>query len=59
MTVAQVIFYIFAALAVGGGLGVVLMRNAVYAALFLILSLLAVAASTSCSPRSSWRWSRS
>jgi NADH-quinone oxidoreductase subunit J len=42
MTVAQLIFYIFAALAVGGGLGVVLMRNAVYAALFLILSLLAV-----------------
>lgn len=42
MTVAQVIFYIFAALAVGGGLGVVLMRNAVYAALALILSLLAV-----------------
>ncbi len=43
MTIAQVIFYLFAALAVGGGLGVVLMRNAVYAALFLILSLLAVA----------------
>jgi len=43
MTVAQLIFYIFAALAVGGGLGVVLMRNAVYAAIFLILSLLAVA----------------
>ena len=42
MTVAQAIFYIFAALAVGGGLGVVLMRNAVYAALALILSLLAV-----------------
>jgi NADH-quinone oxidoreductase subunit J len=42
MTVAQGIFYIFAALAVGGGLGVVLMRNAVYAAVFLILSLLAV-----------------
>lgn len=43
MTVAQGIFYLIAALAVGGGLGVVLMRNAVYAALFLILALLAVA----------------
>lgn len=32
-----------AALAVAGGLGVVLMRNAVYAALFLILALLSVA----------------
>lgn len=43
MTIAQLIFYILAALAVGGGLGVVLMRNAVYAALFLIVSLIAVA----------------
>jgi NADH-quinone oxidoreductase subunit J len=43
MTVAQLIFYIIAALAVAGGLGVVFMRNAVYAALFLILNLLAVA----------------
>ena len=43
MTVAQVIFYFVAALAVAGGLGVVLVRSAVYAALFLILSLLAVA----------------
>jgi NADH-quinone oxidoreductase subunit J len=43
MTVAQVIFYFIAALAVGGALGVVLMRNAVYAALSLILALLAVA----------------
>jgi len=43
MTVAQIIFYFIAALAVGGGLGVVLARNAVYAALFLIMSLLAVA----------------
>jgi len=43
MTVAQGIFYLIAALAVGGGLGVVLSRNAVYAALFLILALLAVA----------------
>lgn len=43
MTVAQGIFYVIAALAVAGGLGVVLMRNAVYAALFLILTLLSVA----------------
>ena len=43
MTVAHVIFYLIAALAVGGALGVVLAKNAVYAALFLILALLAVA----------------
>jgi len=43
MTVAQGIFYLIAALAVGGALGVVLMRSTVYAALFLILALLAVA----------------
>ncbi len=43
MTVAQGIFYLIAALAVGGALGVVLMRSTVYAALFLILNLLAVA----------------
>ncbi len=43
MTVAQLIFYLIAALAVGGALGVVLVRNTVYAALFLILALLAVA----------------
>jgi NADH-quinone oxidoreductase subunit J len=43
MTVAQGIFYLIAALAVGGALGVVLMRSAVYAALFLILALAAVA----------------
>ena len=43
MTVAQGIFYLIAALAVAGGLGVVLIRSTVYAALFLILTLLAVA----------------
>jgi NADH-quinone oxidoreductase subunit J len=43
MTVAQVIFYFIAALAVAGALGVVLVRSTVYAALFLILALLAVA----------------
>lgn len=43
MTVAQIIFYLIAALAVGGALGVVLMRSTVYAALFLVLALLAVA----------------
>ena len=42
MTVAQGIFYLIAALAVGGALGVVLVRSTVYAALFLILNLLAV-----------------
>lgn len=43
MTVAQVIFYFVAALAVSSALGVVLARNVVYAALFLILALLMVA----------------
>ena len=43
MTVAQGIFYVIAALAVAGGLGVVLMRSTVYAALMLIVALLAVA----------------
>ena len=42
MTVAQGIFYLIAALAVAGGLGVVLIRSTVYAALFLILTLLMV-----------------
>lgn len=44
MTGTEAIFYLMAAAAVGGGLGVVLVRNVVYAALFLILTLLAVAA---------------
>ena len=44
MTVAQIIFYIIASMAVAGALGVVLVRNTVYAALFLILALLTVAA---------------
>ena len=39
-----VFFYIFAATVLAGGLGVVLARNTVYAALFLIVSLLGVAA---------------
>ena len=43
MTAAQGIFYLIAAGAVLGGMGVVFVRNVVYAALFLILSLLAVA----------------
>jgi NADH-quinone oxidoreductase subunit J len=43
MTVAQIIFFVISALLIGGSLGVVLVRNAVYAALFLILALLAVA----------------
>ena len=43
MTVAQLVFYFIAAGTVLGGLGVVLIRSSVYAALFLILSLLSVA----------------
>ena len=39
----QTFFYLIAALVIGGGLGVVSVRNTVYAALFLILSLLGVA----------------
>ncbi len=39
-----VFFYLFAATVVAGGLGVVLVRSTVYAALFLIVSLLGVAA---------------
>ncbi len=38
-----VFFYLLAALVVGGGLGVVLIRSTVYAALLLIASLLGVA----------------
>src|SRR3989304_2997935 len=43
MSYEEVIFYFVAALTVLGALGVVLARNAVHAALFLILALLAVA----------------
>ena len=43
MTYEEFIFYIVAALAVMGALGVVLARNVVHSALFLILALLAVA----------------
>jgi NADH-quinone oxidoreductase subunit J len=39
----QVFFYIMAAIVVAGALGVVLVRNIVYAALLLIVSLLGVA----------------
>lgn len=39
----QLFFYIMAATVIAGGLGVVLVRNIVYAALFLIVSLLGVA----------------
>jgi NADH-quinone oxidoreductase subunit J len=44
MTVTEVIFYFIAALSVLGGLGVVVSRNVVYAALSLVFTLLAVAA---------------
>src|SRR3972149_6374237 len=43
MTYEEFIFYIIAAVTVSGALGVVLARNIVHAALFLILALLAVA----------------
>jgi NADH-quinone oxidoreductase subunit J len=39
----EAFFYLMAALVIGGGLGVVLARNTVYAALMLIVSLLGVA----------------
>lgn len=44
MSYEEVIFYFVAALTVLGGLGVVLARNVVHSALFLIMALLAVAA---------------
>ena len=43
MSYEEVIFYFVAALAVLGALGVVLARNVVHSALFLVLALLAVA----------------
>lgn len=43
MTYEEVIFYLVAAVTVSGALGVVLARNVVHSALFLILSLIAVA----------------
>ncbi|MCX6021040.1 MAG: NADH-quinone oxidoreductase subunit J [Chloroflexi bacterium] len=43
MTLFQVIFYVMGALALAGGVGVVAARSVVHAALFLILSLAAVA----------------
>src|SRR3712207_7859543 len=43
MSVEEVVFYIVAVIAVAGGLGVVLARDIVHAALFLILALLMTA----------------
>ena len=43
MTVAEVVFYLVAALAIVAALGVVTVPNVVHAALFLILALLATA----------------
>lgn len=43
VTYEEAIFYVVAAVTVAGGLGVVLARNVVHSALFLILTLLAVA----------------
>ena len=44
MTWEELIFYFIAALTVAGALGVVLARNVVHSALFLIVALIAVAA---------------
>ena len=44
MSYEEVVFYFVAALTVLGGLGVVLARNVVHSALFLVVALLAVAA---------------
>ncbi len=44
MTVEEAIFYVVAAVTVAGGLGVVLARNVVHSALFLIMALLSTAA---------------
>ena len=41
--ISLVLFYLAAALVIGGGLGVVSTRNVVYAALFLLASLMGVA----------------
>jgi NADH-quinone oxidoreductase subunit J len=41
---ADLLFYLFAALAVGGALGVVLLRNPMYGAIALLTSFLAMAA---------------
>ena len=43
MTIAELVFYVFAIVAVLGALGVVLLPNVVHAALSLILTLLGVA----------------
>ncbi len=43
MSAEEGVFYVIAALTVGGAMGVVFARNVVYSALFLILALLSVA----------------
>jgi NADH-quinone oxidoreductase subunit J len=43
VTIAEIVFYLLAILAIAAGIGVVTMANVVHAALFLILSLLATA----------------
>ena len=43
MTIAEIVFYLIAVLAIVGGIGVVTVPNVVHAALFLVLSLLATA----------------
>ena len=43
MTVAEIVFYLIAAVAIIGGIGVVTVPNVIHAAMFLVLSLLATA----------------
>ena len=43
MTIAEIVFYLIALVAIVGGIGVVTMPNVVHAALFLVVSLLATA----------------
>jgi NADH-quinone oxidoreductase subunit J len=44
LTVAEVVFFLFAVITIGAAIGVVTVPNVVHSALFLILSLLGVAA---------------
>ena len=43
MTIAEIVFYLLALVAIVGGIGVVTVPNVVHAALFLVVSLLATA----------------
>src|SRR3954471_22496652 len=43
MTIAELVFYLLAAIAIGAGIGTVTVPNVVHAALFLIVSLVCTA----------------